>query len=190
MKTPLVEQNNFDIPDEKAATSAWDDYCRSNRSIIVSVFGGQQRSSLKCLSCGKESVTFEPFFNLSLPIPVSVDECSIMVKICIRCPYFCPLFGADCVFWLRRIASSCTRSLSWSVDGPVHSARSAGKPARRLTFGNYLQYLSFTCRGLSLYLSTLGAESHMCFCHRKQSGSTMMGTGRRGSPQSTTASTR
>ena len=79
IKEPLKEQNNYGIPDEKAAKMAWDDYVKSNQSIIVSVFGGQQRSSLKCMECGQESVTFEPFFNLSLPIPESAVECDLMV---------------------------------------------------------------------------------------------------------------
>lgn len=34
------------------------------------MFQGQLKSCLKCLSCGKESVTFNPFMYLTLPIPV------------------------------------------------------------------------------------------------------------------------
>jgi len=78
VKAPLKEQNNYNIPDEKAASMAWKDYTNSNSSILVKIFGGQQRSSLQCFSCGKESVTFEPFFNLSLPIPQSNSNCNIM----------------------------------------------------------------------------------------------------------------
>lgn len=78
VKRPLKEQNNYYIPDEKAANMAWEDYSASNKSIIVTLFAGQQRSSLRCTTCSKESVTFEPFFNLSLPIPPSNTQCSIM----------------------------------------------------------------------------------------------------------------
>ncbi|XP_057371532.1 ubiquitin carboxyl-terminal hydrolase 8-like [Daphnia carinata] len=78
VKRPLKEQNNYGIPDEKAANMAWEDYSASNKSIIVTLFAGQQRSSLRCTTCLKESVTFEPFFNLSLPIPPSNTQCSIM----------------------------------------------------------------------------------------------------------------
>lgn len=60
---------------------AWEDYTSSNKSIIVKLFGGQQRSSLQCFACNKESVTFEPFFNLSLPIPPSKNNCNIMVTL-------------------------------------------------------------------------------------------------------------
>lgn len=78
VKAPLKEQNNYNIPDETAANMAWKDYNNSNKSVIVKLFGGQQRSSLQCSACGKESVTFEPFFNLSLPIPQSSNNCNIM----------------------------------------------------------------------------------------------------------------
>jgi len=77
VKAPLKEQNNYDISDDRAARMAWDDYTNSNKSIVVKIFGGQQRSSLQCLSCRKESVTFEPFFNLSLPLPQSKNNCNI-----------------------------------------------------------------------------------------------------------------
>ncbi|EFX64527.1 hypothetical protein DAPPUDRAFT_66136, partial [Daphnia pulex] len=78
VKRPLKEQNNYGIPDEKAAAMAWEDYTDSNKSVIVKLFAGQQRSCLRCAVCRKESVTFEPFFNLSLPIPPSNSQCSIM----------------------------------------------------------------------------------------------------------------
>lgn len=80
MKRPLKEQNNNGIPDEKAAELVWEDYLKSNRSIIVHLFAGQHKSSLLCTSCQKESVMFEPFFNLSLPIPPSKTHCNIRVR--------------------------------------------------------------------------------------------------------------
>jgi len=88
VKAPLKEQNNYNIPDETAANMAWKDYNNSNKSVIVKLFGGQQRSSLQCSACGKESVTFEPFFNLSLPIPQSSNNCNIMVSCHCHCHYW------------------------------------------------------------------------------------------------------
>lgn len=38
-------------------------------SPIASLFAGMYRSILTCESCGTESVAFEPFLNLSLPLP-------------------------------------------------------------------------------------------------------------------------
>ena len=42
---------------------------------------GMFRSSIKCNSCGKCSVTFEPFMYLSLPIPPGQGSASLEVRI-------------------------------------------------------------------------------------------------------------
>ncbi|XP_034952679.1 ubiquitin carboxyl-terminal hydrolase 2-like isoform X2 [Chelonus insularis] len=63
-----------DIPDQytdvQKAAESWKRYLRSEDSTIVDVFVGQLRSSLHCTSCDHDSVTLDPFWDLSLPIPV------------------------------------------------------------------------------------------------------------------------
>lgn len=44
-----------------------------NRSIIVDIFQGQLRSALQCGACGKQSVSFDPFMYLSVPLPEHID---------------------------------------------------------------------------------------------------------------------
>lgn len=44
-------------------------HSQRNRSIIVDLFQGQLRSALQCSTCGKRSVTFDPFMYLSVPLP-------------------------------------------------------------------------------------------------------------------------
>ena len=51
------------------ATESWKRYLQSEDSIIVEIFVGQLRSSLKCTVCDHVSVTLDPFWDLSLPIP-------------------------------------------------------------------------------------------------------------------------
>ncbi|XP_035743125.1 probable serine/threonine-protein kinase DDB_G0282963 isoform X2 [Vespa mandarinia] len=73
-----------DIPDmytdsEKAAES-WKRYLRSEDSMVVDLFVGQLRSSLRCTFCDHVSVTLDPFWDLSLPIParsgtVKLSQC-------------------------------------------------------------------------------------------------------------------
>ncbi|XP_011496149.1 PREDICTED: ubiquitin carboxyl-terminal hydrolase 2-like [Ceratosolen solmsi marchali] len=62
-----------DIPDTYSdsmkATESWKRYLRNEDSIIVDVFVGQLRSSLRCTICDHVSVTLDPFWDLSLPIP-------------------------------------------------------------------------------------------------------------------------
>lgn len=73
-----------DIPDtysdSKKATESWKRYLRSEDSTIVDVFVGQLRSSLRCTVCDHVSVTLDPFWDLSLPIPsrsgtVKLNQC-------------------------------------------------------------------------------------------------------------------
>ena len=37
--------------------------------VVLDVFVGQMKSALTCLACGYVSNTFDPFLDLSLPIP-------------------------------------------------------------------------------------------------------------------------
>ncbi|XP_033221718.1 ubiquitin carboxyl-terminal hydrolase Usp2-like isoform X2 [Belonocnema kinseyi] len=73
-----------DIPDHysdsQKATESWKRYLRSEDSTIVDDFVGQLRSSLRCTSCDHVSVTLDPFWDLSLPIPtrsgtVKLSQC-------------------------------------------------------------------------------------------------------------------
>ncbi|XP_008206137.1 ubiquitin carboxyl-terminal hydrolase 2 isoform X2 [Nasonia vitripennis] len=73
-----------DIPDSYSdsmkAAESWKRYLRSEDSTIVDVFVGQLRSSLRCTVCDHVSVTLDPFWDLSLPIPsrsgtVRLNQC-------------------------------------------------------------------------------------------------------------------
>ena len=56
---------------ENRAARSWQRNLKTNSSIIVDLFQGQLRSTTKCKSCKGESVKFETFMHLSLPIPRS-----------------------------------------------------------------------------------------------------------------------
>ncbi|KZC14564.1 PREDICTED: uncharacterized transmembrane protein DDB_G0289901-like [Dufourea novaeangliae] len=73
-----------DIPDvytdSQKAVESWKRYLRSEDSMVVDVFVGQLRSSLHCTDCDHVSVTLDPFWDLSLPIParsgtVKLSQC-------------------------------------------------------------------------------------------------------------------
>ena len=71
-----------DITMEAHAMIAWESYLKRNKSIIVDLFQGQLRNTMKCLKCQYERIGFDPFMYLSLPIPkqsstdsVSLDDC-------------------------------------------------------------------------------------------------------------------
>uniref|UniRef100_A0A5K3FAQ7 ubiquitinyl hydrolase 1 n=1 Tax=Mesocestoides corti TaxID=53468 RepID=A0A5K3FAQ7_MESCO len=72
-KRPPSEIPNYDeedrMPDSKKAILYWNRYKRIDDSLIADIFLGQLMSTLECMSCGHKSTTFDPFWDLSLPIP-------------------------------------------------------------------------------------------------------------------------
>lgn len=52
------------------AEQVWDITRRRDDSVIADLFTGMYKSTLKCPECGKISITFDPFNNLTLPLPV------------------------------------------------------------------------------------------------------------------------
>ncbi|XP_077985498.1 ubiquitin carboxyl-terminal hydrolase 2-like [Glandiceps talaboti] len=73
-----------DISNEEKARVAWNRYNSREQSKISDQFVGQLKSTLTCTVCQHSSVTFDPFWDLSLPIPktsssyrdeVSLREC-------------------------------------------------------------------------------------------------------------------
>ncbi|CAB3233030.1 unnamed protein product, partial [Arctia plantaginis] len=60
-------------PSEKA----WHEYTKSKESLILRLFYGQIKSTVKCTVCGKQSVTYESFSNLSLELPANANRCTL-----------------------------------------------------------------------------------------------------------------
>ncbi|KAG8226364.1 hypothetical protein J437_LFUL007721 [Ladona fulva] len=66
---PILPEVDPSLSDNQKAMEAWKRYLRLDNSKIVDIFVGQLKSTLKCTVCGHCSVTFDPFWDLSLPIP-------------------------------------------------------------------------------------------------------------------------
>lgn len=52
------------------AEKVWDITRQRDDSVIADLFTGMYKSTLKCPECGKISITFDPFNNLTLPLPL------------------------------------------------------------------------------------------------------------------------
>ncbi|CAG0918046.1 unnamed protein product [Notodromas monacha] len=57
-------------PDVEVAQEAWENHILRNKSIIVDLFHGQLKSKVTCKVCGHDSVRFDPFTYLTLPLPM------------------------------------------------------------------------------------------------------------------------
>ncbi|BES88324.1 unnamed protein product [Nesidiocoris tenuis] len=72
---PYTQVNDdSDREDKVLAREAWERHRKRNDSIIVDTFHGLLKSRVVCPDCKKVSVTFDPFCNLSLPLPQKKDR--------------------------------------------------------------------------------------------------------------------
>lgn len=67
-KYESIEDGECDS-DQVKSTRWWSNYTRRNDSQLVDIFVGQLKSSVCCSHCGGTSIVFDPFWDLSLPIP-------------------------------------------------------------------------------------------------------------------------
>mmetsp|Transcript_28826 Transcript_28826/g.75624 ORF Transcript_28826/g.75624 Transcript_28826/m.75624 type:complete len:685 (-) Transcript_28826:1305-3359(-) len=67
-------------PDHVVASESWEGHQKRNRSIIVDLLHGQLKSTLRCKECRFESVTFDPFTFLTLPLPTE-NETVLDIKL-------------------------------------------------------------------------------------------------------------
>uniref|UniRef100_A0A1I8Q2N6 Ubiquitin carboxyl-terminal hydrolase n=1 Tax=Stomoxys calcitrans TaxID=35570 RepID=A0A1I8Q2N6_STOCA len=60
-----------------ASDKAWLDFTKAKESLILHLFYGQIKSIVKCITCDKESATYECFSNLSLELPENNNICQL-----------------------------------------------------------------------------------------------------------------
>jgi len=79
LNKPIVVQDERDNPDEIKSQIYWVNFLRRNQSVLVDLFYGQFKSTLICPNeeCKNISITFDPFLNLSLPLPQPVEAYKI-----------------------------------------------------------------------------------------------------------------
>lgn len=76
----LIKQNVCNLiecvncRDAEKAQQSWMRYLRMDNSRIVDIFVGQLKSTLRCTHCQHSSVTFDPFWDLSLPVPQKTGQ--------------------------------------------------------------------------------------------------------------------
>ncbi|KAL6453417.1 UBP12 Ubiquitin carboxyl-terminal hydrolase 12 [Candida maltosa Xu316] len=55
----------------RLADTCWEQHKARNDSVIIDLFTGLYQSTLVCPDCSKTSITFDPFNDLTLPLPIS-----------------------------------------------------------------------------------------------------------------------
>ena len=76
-KVKLPEKDFDRLPESEGADAAWEHEKTADKSFIRETFYGQRKSSVRCLTCGYESVKYEAFFELSVQLPEGTGRCSV-----------------------------------------------------------------------------------------------------------------
>ena len=82
---PYVEElEGFGVPDAKIAMESWRRHLLRHDSIIVDHCQGMHRSHVTCPICGRESIKFDVYSSLSVPLTSSKDKSSIPLEDCLE----------------------------------------------------------------------------------------------------------
>ncbi|XP_052744434.1 ubiquitin carboxyl-terminal hydrolase 8 isoform X1 [Bicyclus anynana] len=60
-----------------ASELAWHEYTKSKESLVLRLFYGQIRSTVRCSVCRASSATYDSFSNLSLELPAHASRCTL-----------------------------------------------------------------------------------------------------------------
>ncbi|XP_037082402.1 ubiquitin carboxyl-terminal hydrolase 2-like [Pollicipes pollicipes] len=71
---PITTDIDDSLSTSQQSMEAWKRFLRLENSKFVDLFVGQLKSTLRCTVCGHASVTFDPFWDLSLPIPSKTGQ--------------------------------------------------------------------------------------------------------------------
>lgn len=76
-----IEANG--MKDEDAALQSWKRHLLRHDSVFVDYTQGMHRSHLTCPNCGKESIKFDVYSSISLPLVPSKGRTSITLTDCL-----------------------------------------------------------------------------------------------------------
>ena len=69
-----LEEQKKGESDEEASQRWWNYYISRENSIIVDLFHGQYKSTIKCLKCENTSISYDTYLSLGLPIPTQKNH--------------------------------------------------------------------------------------------------------------------
>lgn len=81
---PYVEEMEaLGMEDSKASMESWKKHLLRHDSIFVDYFQGMHRSHLTCPRCGRESIKFDVYSSISLPLVPPKERSAIPLKDCL-----------------------------------------------------------------------------------------------------------
>ena len=124
----------------------WDNYEQRNDSSIKDIFCGQLRSYVTCRTCKHRSSAYDPFWDLSLPLPRRKSKCTI--SDCLRLFAGDEVLAGDDAYYCGKCKKhrKSTKNMSiqrWPLVLCLHAERFNGR-------GKLKTKVSFPCANLDL----------------------------------------
>ncbi|GAB6028374.1 hypothetical protein CHUAL_002542 [Chamberlinius hualienensis] len=190
--TPIHTDIDDNLSDNQKASESWRRYLRFDDSKIVDLFVGQLKSTLRCTSCGHTSVTFDPFWDLSLPLPkqsgsVKLQNCFELFTseevlngdekpTCAKCKtrrkctksFSIQKFPKILVIHLKRFSPSekYRAKLTTTVDFPLYNLDLSAFAVN----SNQSQNCAYNLYGVSNHSGTVFTGHYTAFCKHPYSG--------------------
>ena len=108
-----IDQQKDNESDLEASTRFWDIHTLRENSIIVDLFHGQFKNIIKCVKCHKEKKSYEPFINISLPIPENHNFYIIKFFTHLKCKYITLNINSNTTF--EELIKKATNYLSKEI---------------------------------------------------------------------------
>jgi len=97
------------------ASQSWERHLRRDKSFFVDVFQGQLRSTVTCSRCSFQSVRFEPFMYLSVPVVNSTSGEITSLESCIEA-FLAPEELDNESGWSCTKCRTCPRRLTKKIE--------------------------------------------------------------------------
>jgi len=187
--TPINSEIDSSLSVCEQAMEAWKRYIRRDDSQLVDLFVGQLKSTLRCSECSHESVTFEPFWDLSLGIPARTGEVSLLdcldsftkeevldgdeMPTCERCKARRKCTKRYSLYRLPKILVVHLKRFSQSDRFKQKLSSTVTFPLNGLNLSNYTDSVtntSYNCYAVSNHSGTLYSGHYTAFAKHWQTG--------------------
>ena len=108
-----IDEQKDNESDEEASKRFWECHTLRENSIIVDLFHGQFKNIIKCQKCQKVKKTYEPFINISLPIPEEHNFYIIKFFTHLKCKYIAMNINSNTTF--GELIKKATKYLSKEI---------------------------------------------------------------------------
>jgi hypothetical protein len=130
---PRIQSKNR--PDELIAAESWRRFLLRNDSLLVEKFFGLQKIQTTCKQCGHDTIFFEPYYTVSLPLPMSytiqvhmiiqlLPHSSLPLKVSLQVEYTTTIKQLKQLLIEKLLAMNIELFLSPSISSPRPSSSS------------------------------------------------------------------